>query len=61
MDVQDLQFIDSSGLGVILGRYRDVEEREAGFLYKPIPTSSGFCRCQAFKRSLNSPIPLPMC
>ncbi len=27
MDVQDLQFMDSSGLGVILGRYRDLEER----------------------------------
>ncbi|HHW72504.1 MAG TPA: anti-sigma factor antagonist [Firmicutes bacterium] len=27
MDVKDLQFIDSSGLGVILGRYRELEER----------------------------------
>jgi len=27
MDVQHLQFIDSSGLGVILGRYRELEER----------------------------------
>jgi len=27
MDVKGLSFIDSSGLGVILGRYRELEER----------------------------------
>ncbi|NLM40843.1 MAG: anti-sigma factor antagonist [Firmicutes bacterium] len=27
MDVKNLQFIDSSGLGVILGRYRELEQR----------------------------------
>jgi stage II sporulation protein AA (anti-sigma F factor antagonist) len=28
MNLQDLSFIDSSGVGVILGRYRDMEQGE---------------------------------
>ncbi|HHT42725.1 MAG TPA: anti-sigma factor antagonist [Firmicutes bacterium] len=58
MDVRDLQFIDSSGLGVILGRYRALEER-GGQLYfvqanphiKRVLQMSGFLKISEFADS----------
>jgi stage II sporulation protein AA (anti-sigma F factor antagonist) len=58
MDVQDLQFIDSSGLGVILGRYRDVEERGGRLFFvqanphiKRVLQMSGFQKISEFADS----------
>jgi len=58
MDVQGLTFVDSSGLGVILGRYRELQER-GGRLYfvqanpqiKRILQMSGFQKISEFANS----------
>lgn len=58
IDVKDLYFIDSSGLGVILGRYRELEER-GGRLYfaqanpqiKRVLQMSGFQKISEFVSS----------
>lgn len=34
LDVQKVSFIDSSGLGVILGRYREIEEKGGTALFR---------------------------
>ncbi len=58
MDIKGLSFIDSSGLGVILGRYRELQER-GGRLYfvqanaqvKRILQMSGFQKISEFANS----------
>lgn len=56
--VKDLHFIDSSGLGVILGRYRELEERGGQLFFvqpnqqiKRILQMSGFQKISEFANS----------
>lgn len=58
MDVKGLSFIDSSGLGVILGRYRVVQERGGRLFFvqanpqiKRILQMSGFQKISEFANS----------
>lgn len=58
MNVNDLSFIDSSGLGVILGRYRELQERQGGLFFvqanpqiKRILKMSGFQKISEFVNS----------
>jgi stage II sporulation protein AA (anti-sigma F factor antagonist) len=58
IDVKGLSFVDSSGLGVILGRYRELQERggrlffvEANPQIKRILQMSGFQKISEFASS----------
>jgi stage II sporulation protein AA (anti-sigma F factor antagonist) len=58
IDVKELYFIDSSGLGVILGRYRDLEERGGQLFFvqanpqiKRVLQMSGFQKISEFANS----------
>ncbi|HKM43292.1 MAG TPA: anti-sigma factor antagonist [Limnochordia bacterium] len=58
MDVQGLLFVDSSGLGVILGRYRELQERGGRLFFvqanpriKRILQMSGFQKISEFANS----------
>ena len=58
MDVKGLSFVDSSGLGVILGRYRELHERGGRLFFvqanpqiKRILQMSGFQKISEFANS----------
>jgi stage II sporulation protein AA (anti-sigma F factor antagonist) len=58
MDVKGLSFVDSSGLGVILGRYRELQERGGRLFFvqanpqiKRILQMSGFQKISEFANS----------
>lgn len=58
MDVKGLSFVDSSGLGVILGRYRELQERGGRLFFvqanpqvKRILQMSGFQKIAEFSNS----------
>ncbi|MDI9442429.1 MAG: anti-sigma factor antagonist [Firmicutes bacterium] len=58
LDVQKVSFIDSSGLGVILGRYREIEEKGGRLFFvranpqiKRILQLSGFEKISEFANS----------
>lgn len=58
LDVKDLYFIDSSGLGVILGRYRELSERGGQLFFvranpqiKRVLQMSGFQKISEFANS----------
>lgn len=60
LNVKDLSFIDSSGLGVILGRYRELQDRggklfflEANPQIKRILQLSGFQKISEFANSMS--------
>lgn len=60
IDVGNVTFIDSSGLGVILGRYRDLKDRGGKLFFvrttpqiKRILQLSGFERISKFANSTN--------
>lgn len=59
LNVQDLTFIDSSGLGVILGRYKELQERGGKLFFlqanpqiKRVLQLSGFQRISEFVNSM---------
>lgn len=60
LNVQNLSFIDSSGLGVILGRYKELQRREGKLFFvqanpriKRILQLSGFEKISEFANSTN--------
>ena len=65
LDVQDLNFIDSSGLGVILGRYRELEERGGQLFFvqanpqiRRVLQMSGFQKISKFANSASDVLEL---